>query len=98
MKFTVRVLKKMPTINPKLPEALTTDGLAGWIEAELRFLREVVQPALGTSWNEKQGQKQVGKHKLAYLWQTRRSKAIQIVLNDSAYPSTPACANSVQTV
>ncbi len=49
LKFTTRVLKKMPLINRGLPQVQTRDSLGSWIEAELRFLRDVVQPALGAS-------------------------------------------------
>lgn len=46
LKFTTRILKRM-RVSGGLPEAQTVDSLAGWIEAELRFLRDIVQPALG---------------------------------------------------
>ncbi len=81
-----------------LPQVQTRDSLGSWIEAELRFLRDVVQPALGASRSATQDQKQVGKDKLAYLWQNRKAKAIQVILNDSKYPSAPACTNSKQLV
>lgn len=88
----------MPLINRGLPQVQTRDSLGSWIEAELRFLRDVVQPALGASRSATQDQKQVGKDKLAYLWQNRKAKAIQVILNDSKYPSAPACTNSKQLV
>ncbi len=43
LKFTTRVLKKMPLINRGLPQVQTRDSLGSWIEAELRFLRDVAE-------------------------------------------------------
>ncbi|KAK0132961.1 Peptidyl-prolyl cis-trans isomerase FKBP7 [Merluccius polli] len=59
LKFTIRILRKMPTTNTGLPETQTLESLGGWIESDLRFLRDAVQPALGVSSGGTQGEKQI---------------------------------------
>lgn len=40
----------------------------------------------------------MGRDKLSYLWQHRRTKAIDIILNNSTYPNPPPAANNVELV
>ncbi|KAF3837888.1 hypothetical protein F7725_009656 [Dissostichus mawsoni] len=61
---------------------------------QLRFIRERIQPALRAAGTETQRQqRKVSRNKLAYLWQTRKSKAIDIILNNSCFPENPAHSN-----
>ena len=94
LKYTCRVLKKLPRVKP-YPSDITAAALTPWIEAQLRFIRDVIQPQL-RPWTPRT--KKVGRDKLADLWQHRRKKAIEIILNNSEYPETLPCPNNVHEV
>ncbi|XP_041914313.1 uncharacterized protein LOC121679563 [Alosa sapidissima] len=77
------------------PSDTTAAALTAWIEAQLRFIRDVIQPQVRPRTSRV---KKVRRDKLAYLWQHRRKRAIQIILNKSEYPETPPCPNNVNEV
>ena len=104
LKYTVRVLKKFPRHSPT-PEIhrAPPSSLGEWIQAQLRFVRDVIQPALcalraRNGGEHQRMERQVGRNKLAYLWQYRKSKAIEIILNNSTYPAPPPAVNNVELV
>lgn len=97
LKYVARVLKKFPVAQP-YPENLTSALVADWICEQLRYLRETVLPSLRTGATNNQRNKEVSKNKLAYLWQHRRSKAIQVILNNSKYPDPPSCPSDITVV
>ena len=80
LKYAARILKKLPLGLP-FPEELTPASTATWIEAQLCFARDTIQPFLGAG--QRQRRSKVSRNKLSYLWQHRKSKAIQIILNNS---------------
>ncbi len=45
-----------------------------------------------------QRNRKVSRNKLAYLWQYRRSKAIQVILNNSEYPDPPPCPSDITAI
>ena len=96
LKFVARVLKKLPTKQP-LPEPLTPALACSWIEVQLRFLRDTVQPSL-TATRRQQQRRKVSRDKLSYLWQHKQSRAIQIILNNSEYPDPPPCPDNCEEV
>lgn len=98
LKFHNTVLKKRPLFNQSLPDAQTPDSLGSWVEAQLHFLRDIVQPVIGATASGNRRPKHVGRDKLAYLWQNRKSKEIQIILNNNVNPDTPISLNNVQFV
>lgn len=87
-------LEKFPVTQP-YPEDLTSALAADWICEQLRYLRETALPSLRTGATNSQRNKKVSKNKLAYLWQHRRSKAIQVILNNSKYPDPPSCPSDI---
>lgn len=89
-----RFLKKL---RESLPGATTPALVTAWIESQLRFIRETVQPSL-TSARGDQRRRKVSRNKLSYLWQCKRSKAIQIVLNNSEFPNPPPCTSNCEQV
>ena len=94
LKYTQRILKKFPRLNQTIPDPRLPDSLRDAIATQLRFIRDVIQPQLTNRGAERQHPTQVGRNKLSYLWQQRRSKAIYIILNSSTYPSpTPTVSN-----
>ena len=95
LKYTARILKKLP-VDKSLPEDLTTTSLASWIEIQLRFIRDIIQPSLGGA--QSRQSRKVKRNKLSYLWQHRRTKAIQIILNNSEYPAPPPCSSNITHV
>ena len=98
LKYAARILKKFP-IAVDFPEDITTDALTTWIETQLSFIQERIQPALRTSGTDTNRQpKKVSKDKLAYLWQHRKSKAINIILNNSCFPETPPTVSDTSNV
>ena len=94
--YVTRILKKFPLYQP-LPEPMTSSSAAAWIEGQLCFIRNTVQPQLCIRTQERRSKK-VSRNKLASLWQHRRSKAIQIILNNSEYPDTPPCPSDITVV
>ncbi|CAL8311213.1 unnamed protein product [Gadus morhua 'NCC'] len=72
MKYVTRILKKFPLYQP-LPEPMTSSSAAVWIEGQLCFVRNTVQPQLCIRTQERRSIK-VSRNKLASLWQHRRSK------------------------
>ncbi|KAF3851817.1 hypothetical protein F7725_005172 [Dissostichus mawsoni] len=93
-----RILKKFP-LSADFPVDLTPDSLTPWIEMQLRFIRERIQPALRAAGTETQRQqRKVSRNKLAYLWQHRKSKAIDIILNNSCFPETPPTVSDTANV
>lgn len=71
-------------LRPRIP------SLAGF--------RQSCTAALGAPRSRTHQQKLVGKDKLAYLLQNRKSRAIQIILNNSTYQNAPVCANNTISV
>ena len=100
LKYTLRVLKRCPLFSPTLPE-VSRGSLGEWIKTQMRFVG-LIQPALRirmTSRGQHQrAPRQVGRDKLAYLWQHRKSKAIEIILNNSTYPGPLPAVNDVEVV
>ena len=84
LKYTARILKKLPLGQP-FPGELTSASLASWIEIQLRFVRDIIQPSLGAA--QSRHSRKVKRNKRSYLWQNRRTKVIQIILNSSEYPA-----------
>ncbi|KAF3854308.1 hypothetical protein F7725_022363 [Dissostichus mawsoni] len=98
LKYVARILKKFP-LSADFPVDLTPDSLTPWIEMQLRFIRERIQPALRAAGTETQRQqRKVSRNKLAYLWQHRKSKAIDIILNNSCFPETPPTVSDTANV
>ncbi|KAI9538429.1 hypothetical protein NQZ68_014173 [Dissostichus eleginoides] len=96
LKYVARILKKFP-LSADFPVDLTPDSLTPWIEMQLRFIRERIQPALRAAGTETQRQqRKVSRNKLAYLW--RKSKAIDIILNNSCFPETPPTVSDTANV
>ncbi|KAL2076732.1 hypothetical protein ACEWY4_027672 [Coilia grayii] len=73
----------------------TAEALSTWMEVQLCYLQDVIQPQLKT-WTSRT--KKISRDKLAYLWQHRRTKAINIILNNSVYPDAHPCPDNVQEV
>ncbi len=83
LKYVVRILRTLPLDDNARPKSNPVANLADWIEKQLRYLREVIQPAIASATRHHQRNPQkVGKNKLTYLWQHRRAKVIDIILND----------------
>ena len=85
LKFVARVLRKLPTVR-SLPEPLTPELAGRWIEAQLCFLRDSVQPSLSASSRQQHQRRKVSRDRLSYLWQHKQSDAIRIILNNSEFP------------
>ncbi|XP_043093378.1 uncharacterized protein LOC122343108 isoform X1 [Puntigrus tetrazona] len=83
LKYAARVLKKYPAVQA-FPEELTPASAADWIREQLCFLREIVLPSFRLRATRSRRNRKVSGNKLAYLWQYRRSKAIQVILNNNA--------------
>lgn len=90
LKYTIRMLSKLP-VHSDPPKDKTPENLASWIKHQLRFTREIIQPALNRAAGAQQQRlpKKVGRESLAYLWNNNRSKAIRIILNNSIFLSPP---------
>ena len=97
LKYVARILKKFP-LSVGFPVETTPDALTSWIETALCFIRERIQPALRTGTETHRQQKKVSKNKLAFLWQHRKSKAIDIILNNSCFPETPPTVSDTSNV
>lgn len=84
--FTCRMLKKkkLPVVK-SWPLHGTAAALSSWIEAQLCFLRNMIQPQFKS---QPSRFKKMSRDKLSYLWQHRRKKAIKIII----------CAENVQEV
>ena len=88
LKYVIRILKTLPLDDNarKTP----VDNPAEWIERQLRFLRDVIQPSIAAATKEHlKTPHMVSKNKLTYLWQHRRKKAIDIILNNCIFPTSP---------
>ncbi|XDV19479.1 hypothetical protein PO909_024944 [Leuciscus waleckii] len=99
LKYVSRILKKFP-LSDKHPAELTSVSITSWIEKQLIFARDVIQPSLsrrGTEERHKQP-RTVSREKLSHLCQHRRSKAIEIILNNSTFPSPPPIINDTSNV
>ena len=90
-----RVLKRFPVPKP-LPNASTPAQVTEWIRLTT-VLRETVQPSLTSASGDKWRRK-ARPNKLSYHWQNKRSKAIQIVLNNSEFPNPPTCPSNCDQV
>ncbi len=97
LKYAARVLKKFPATQ-SYPEDVTSASVSDWIREQLCYLRETVLPSLRTGATRSQRNRKVSRNKLAYLWQYRRSKAIQVILNNSEYPDPPPCPSDITAV
>ena len=99
LKYVTWILKKFPLSDKHLME-FTPASLTSWIEKQLIFMRDVIQPSLsrGAADKRHKRQKTVSRDKLSYLWQQRRSKAIDIILNNSMFPSPPPTVNDTTDV
>ena len=101
LKYVTRILKKFPLSDKHLME-FTLASLTSWIEKQLIFVRNIIQPSLGRGAaderHKRQSIKTVSRDKLSYLWQHRRSKAIDIILNNSMFPSPPPTVNDTTDV
>ena len=95
LKYVTRILRKFPL--EQLPGILTPFTIADWIEVQLRFICDTIRPQLGPTTTHKR-HKRVSRNKLAYLWQHRKSKAIQINLNNSEYPEPPPCPSDITLI
>ena len=94
LKYTQRILKKFPRLNQTIPDPRVPDSLRDGIDTQLRFIWDVIKLQLNNRDAEHQHPTQVGRNKLSYLWQQRRSKEIDIILNSSTYSSPiPAVSN-----
>ncbi len=97
LKYAARVLKKFPATH-SYPEDVTSASVSVWIREQLCYLRETVLPSLRTGATRSQRNRKVSRNKLAYLWQYRRSKAIQVILNNSEYPDPPPCPSDITAI
>lgn len=97
LKYAARVLKKFPATQ-SYPEDVTSASVSDWIREQLCYLRETVLPSLRTGATRSQRNRKVSRNKLAYLWQYRRSKAIQVILNNSEYPDPPPCPSDITAI
>ena len=98
LKYAARILKKFPLCDD-YPVDITPDSIITWIEAQLCFIRERVQPALRATGTQTQRQQnKVSRNKLAYLWQHRKSKAIDVIMNNSCFPKPPPAVSNTATV
>ncbi len=99
LKYVVRILRTLPLDDNARPKSNPVANLADWIEKQLRYLREVIQPAIASATRHHQRNPQkVGKNKLTYLWQHRRAKAIDIILNDCMFPMPPLDPGNTEQV
>ena len=99
LKYATRILKKFP-LSDKHPMELTPASITSWIERQLIFVRDVIQPSLSRRAADERHKRQrrVSRDKLSYLWQHRRSKAIDIIENNSMFPSPPPTVNNTTDV
>ncbi len=97
LKYVARVLKKFPATQ-LYPEDLTSASVFDLIREQLCYLRETILPSLRTGATPSQRNRKVSRNKLAYLWQYRRSKAIQVILNNSEYPDPPPCPSDITAI
>lgn len=90
LKYTVRILRKFPLCRALSPRP-DSETLTEWIDQQLRYVRETIQPALNRATNSSSVREPrvVSEKELAYLWEHRRSKEIDIILNSSTYPDPP---------
>ncbi len=99
LKYVVRILRTLPLDDNARPKSNPVANLADWIEKQLRYLREVIQPAIASATRQHQRNPQkVGKNKLTYLWQHRRAKAIDIILNYCMFPMLPLDPGNTEQV
>ncbi len=97
LKYAARVLKMFP-VTQSYPEDLTSASVSDWISEQLCYLWEPVLPSLRTGATCSQQNRKVSRNKFAYLWQYRRSKAIQVILNNSEYPDPPPCTSDIEII
>ena len=98
LKYVTRVLKKFP-LTDEYPAEFTPATITSWIEKQLIYVRDVIQPSLSNRGAEERREhpRAVSREKLSYLWQHRKSNTIDIILNNSTFPSmTPVtCINII---
>ena len=97
--YTARILRKFPLCRA-LPPRPDPEMLTEWIDQQLRFVRGTIQPALcrATKPSSAREPRVVSENELAYPWEHRRSKAIDIILNHSTYPEPPPTISDVDKV
>ena len=99
LKYVARVLKKFPLID-KYPAEFTPVSITSWIEKQLIYVRDDIQPPLSKrgAADRREHPRAVSREKWSYLWQHRKSKAIDIILNNSTFPSPPPTVNDTSDV
>ena len=86
LKYATRILKKFPLSD--IQQSLHRLPLLPGFEKQLIYVKDI-QPSLsrGEADENHKRQRTVSRDKLSYLWQHCRSKAIDIILNISMFPS-----------
>ena len=84
----------------KYPAEFTPVSITSWIKKQLIYVRDVIQPRLSKrgAAEHREHPRAVSREQLSYLWQHRKSKAIDIILNNSTFPSPPPTVNDTSDV
>ncbi len=98
LKCVIRILEKFPLCEG-YPVQFTPGLLTSWIEKQLCFICEHIQPALCATESQAHWQQnKVTRNKLAYLWQHRKAKAIDIIVNNGYFHEFPPAVSNTATV